>query len=405
MQTLLDNQRSAITKLQHYKVGALFMEPGTGKTRAAYELVRSVPEVDYVLYLAPFQAINSPNYAESVPAEVERCGGFAMPYDFIGFESLSSSDRIYLEVLRKIEKASKPFIIADESLKIKNIEAKRTQRIIDLGQDVEYKLILNGTPVSRNLLDLWPQMHFLSPKILNMGFSEYKNTFVEYTVMTKRIGYRKLTREWINKYHNIDYLYSLIGPFVFDAKLNIDAKIQYIDIPFNLTSEEKERHQFIKEKYLDNERMELRNNNIFLEITQKLQHNYSLSPEKFEAVDYILQKNDRKKVLLCAKYIDTQEELKIRYPDVRILSWQKNSFALNLQAYNAIVKFDKHWDYALHEQLKHRVYRTGQTDDCKIYDLTGDVGLDKMMNDNAEKKGTLLDAFMKKSVEELQKEL
>lgn len=402
---LLTQQRSAITKLQQYKVGALFMEPGTGKTRAAYELVRSVPGVDYVLYLAPFQAINTPNYAESVPAEVERCGGFSMPHDFIGFESLSSSDRIYLQLLRNIERASRPFIIADESLKIKNSNAKRTQRIIELGKEVEYKLILNGTPVSRNLLDLWPQMHFLSPRILNMGEAEYKNTFVEYTVMTKRIGHRKLTREWINRYHNLDYLYSLIGPFVFDAKLSIDAKIQYIDIPYNLTSEEKEQHQFIKEKYLDNERMELRNNNIFLEITQKLQHNYSLSPEKFEAVDYILQKNDRKKVLLCAKYIDTQEELKKRFPDVRVLSWQKNSFALNLQAYNAIVKFDKHWDYALHEQLKHRVYRTGQQSDCLIYDLTGDVGLENMMNQNAAKKGTLLNAFMRKSVEELQKEL
>jgi uncharacterized protein YnzC (UPF0291/DUF896 family) len=405
MQILLDDQKRAITKLQHYKVGALFMEPGTGKTRAAYELVRSVPGVDYVLYLAPYQAIYTPNYAESVPAEVKRCGGFSMTHDFIGFESLSSSDRIYLQLLRKIERAAKPFIIADESLKIKNIDAKRTQRIIELGSKVEYKLILNGTPVSRNLLDLWPQMQFLSPKILNMCFSEYKNTFVEYTVMTKRIGHRKLIREWINRYHNIDYLYSLIGPFVFDAQLNIGAKIQYIDIPYNLTSEEKEQHQFIKEKYLDNERMQLRNNNIFLEITQKLQHNYSLSPEKFEAVNYILKKNNPAKVLLCAKYIDTQEALRKRYPNIRVLSWQKNSFSLNLQAYNAIIKFDKHWDYALHEQLKHRVYRTGQQDDCLIYNLTGDVGLEKMMNDNAGKKGTLLDAFMKKSITELQKEL
>ena len=405
MQTLLDNQKNAITKLRQFKVGALFMEPGTGKTRAAFELVYSVPDIDYVLYLAPFQAINIPNYAESVPAEVERCGGFSMPHDFIGFESLSSSDRIYLELIRKLGRASRPFIIADESLKIKNIDAKRTRRIIELGKVVEYKLILNGTPVSRNLLDIWPQMHFLSPKILNMGFSEFKNTFVEYTVMTKRIGHRKLTREWINKYHNIDYLYSLIGPFVFDAQLNIDAKIQYIDIPFNLTGDEKAEHDRIKEKYLDNERMELRNNNIFLEITQKLQHNYSLSPEKFDAVDYILGKNNPAKVLLCAKYTDTQEALKLRYPKMRVLSWQKSSFSLNLQAFNAIVKFDKHWDYALHEQLKHRVYRTGQTDDCKIYDLTGDVGLESMMNDNANKKGTLLNAFMKKSVEELQKEL
>ncbi len=402
---LLKQQQSAIAKLQQYKVGALFMEPGTGKTRAAYELVQSVQDVDYVLYLAPYQAINTPKYAESVPAEIERCGGFAMPHDFIGVETLSASDRTYLNLLDKISHAYRPFIIVDESLKIKNAGAIRTRRIIELGNLVQYKLILNGTPISRNLLDLWSQMEFLSPRILRMGESEFKNTFCEYTVMTKRIGNRTITREWINKYHNLDYLYSLIGPFVFDAKLNIDTKVQYIDIPFSLSEEEKKEHDFIKTKYLDDELMEARNNNIFLEITQKLQHNYSLSPEKFAAVDFILRKNDHGKVLLVAKYIDTQEELRKRYPDIRVLSWQKNSFSLNLQAYNVIVKFDKHWDYSLHKQLKHRVYRTGQKTDCFIYNLTGNVGLENMMNQNEAKKGTLVDAFARKSIKELQKEL
>lgn len=403
--TLLNDQHKAISKLSKYKVGALFMEPGTGKTRAAYELVRSVPDVDYLLYLAPYQAIHTDKYAESVPAEIERWGGFQVPHDFIGFESISSSDRIYLELHDKIKRARCPFIIADESLKIKNLDAKRTQRIIELGRRVEYKLILNGTPVSRNLLDLWAQIDFLSPKILKMGFTQYKNTFCEYTTMRKKIGSQSYTREWINRYHNLDYLYSLIEPYVFDAKLNIDINKQNIDLSYRLTDDEIEQHEYIKGKYLDDERMEMLNNNIFLEITQKLQHNYSLSPEKFDAVDFILRKNNRDKVLICAKYVDTQEALRRRYPDVRVLSWQKNSFALNLQAYNVMVKWDKHWDYALHEQLLHRIYRTGQEEECIIYDLTGNVGLESMMNENAEKKGTMLKAFMNKSVKELHKVL
>lgn len=401
---LLSSQQSAISKLQQYKIGALFMEPGTGKTRAAYELQRSV-NPDYVLYLAPYQAINQPNYAETVPAEVERCGGFQMPHDFVGFESLSASDRIYLDLLKKLSRASRPFIIADESLKIKNWEAKRTRRVIHLGTYAQHKLVLNGTPLSRNLLDLWSQMEFLSPKILRMGMAEFKNTFCEYTVMRKRVGRSSIRREWINRYHNLDYLYQLIGPFVFEAQLDINPRIQHIDIPFNLSEKEKDTHEYLKEKYLDNDRMELRNNNIFLEITQKLQHNYSLSAEKFSALDFILRKNNPAKVLVVAKYIDTQEALRRHYPKLRVLSWQKNSMALNLQAYNCIVKWDKHWDYALHKQLHHRVYRTGQLDDCLIYGLTGDVGLENMMNENEAKKGTMLDAFMRKSVEELQKEL
>jgi hypothetical protein len=35
--SLFDNQIAAIEKLSRLKVGALFMEPGTGKTRTARE--------------------------------------------------------------------------------------------------------------------------------------------------------------------------------------------------------------------------------------------------------------------------------------------------------------------------------------------------------------------------------
>ena len=36
---LLDHQRKAVDKLKKLKVGALFMEQGTGKTRTALELI------------------------------------------------------------------------------------------------------------------------------------------------------------------------------------------------------------------------------------------------------------------------------------------------------------------------------------------------------------------------------
>jgi hypothetical protein len=400
MRALLDSQKRAVEKLQKYKVGALFMEPGTGKTSAAHALVNSVPGVDYVLYLAPYQAINQPNYKETVRAEVERCGGFKMPHDFIGIESLSSADGLYLDTRSKLKKAKNPFIICDESLKIKNSDAIRTKRIIDLGTLADYKLILNGTPISRNLLDLWAQMEFLSDKILKMPESQFKNTFCEYTTMTKRVGYRKIVREWINGYHNIDYLYSLIDPFVFEADLSIDAKVNHLQLDFELTDEEMREHNEIKEKYLDDEAMEARNNNIFLEITQKMQHNYSLSPAKFNILDNCIKRYGYENMTVCAKYVDSQQELKKRYPKLRVLSWQKNSFSLNLQQYNFLLKWDKHWDYALHDQLLHRIYRIGQERNCTVAELNGNVGLEKLMSDNVTKKGRLLEEFKKKTIKE-----
>jgi len=404
MRALLDNQTEAISKLQQYKVGALFMEAGTGKTRPAVELANSI-NPDYVLYFAPYQAINAANYSESIKYQVELWGGFDCQHDFVGIESLSNSDRIYLELYSKVDKAKRPVIIVDESLKIKNWNAIRTKRIVRLGQLAEYKLILNGTPLSRNLLDLWAQMEFLSPKILRMGQAEYKNTFCEYLTIDKRLGNRLMTKEFIVGYHNVDYLYKLIEPYVFEADLQIDTKKHYFNLSFSLSEEEKDEHDQLKEKYLDDERMEFRNNNIFLEITQKLQHNYSLSPEKFAIVNRLLATMDKSKVIIVAKYIDSQAELKQRFPGVRILSWQKNSFALNLQQYNVLIKWDKHWDYALHDQIEHRIYRQGQTEDCRIYNLTGNVGLENLMNKNVDKKGKLLEYFKRKSVKELKKVL
>lgn len=395
MTHLLEVQSKAIEKLRRYKVGALFMDPGTGKTRSALELVRSVPGVDYILWLTPFQT------KDNLREELDRWGGDSI--DIHGIESLSSSDRLYIELWNKLKNAQRPFMVVDESLKIKNWDAIRTRRIVELGKMCEYKLILNGTPLSRNLLDIWAQMEFLSPRILRMGLAEFKDAFCEYVTITKHDGRRSFQKEIIKGYHNIDYLYSLIGPFVYEAELDVDVKMEHKDICYSLQDDELSEHERLKEKYLDNEYMELRNNNIFLEITSKLQHNYSCSPEKFERFGQILSKHGADKVLVYARFVDTQNELRKRFKNAKVMSWQKHVFGLNLQSFNVIVCFDKVWDYALRVQAKHRVLREGQLDDCMMYELTGNVGLEDMMNRNAEKKGMLLQYFKQKSVNELRR--
>ena len=50
-----DAQQEAIEKLSKLKVGALFMEMGTGKTKVALDLINSKKnKVDYVLWICPF---------------------------------------------------------------------------------------------------------------------------------------------------------------------------------------------------------------------------------------------------------------------------------------------------------------------------------------------------------------
>lgn len=396
MLTLLDNQIGAIEKIRRYKVGALFMEMGTGKTRAAYELIKSV-DCDGALWLTPFQ--NKYN----IGSEIDKWGGIENLH-IIGIESLSSSDRIYLEATALLNSGNY-FLIVDESLKIKNFEAIRTRRIIELGKLCEYKLILNGTPLTRNLLDIWAQFEFLSPKILNMGMAEFKNTFCEYTTITKRIGNREMTKEFISKYHNIEHLYSMITHYVYECDLSLSVKQEYKDISYKLNEEEMERYQFIKEHYLDNEKLQFLNNNIFLELTQKMQHDYCLSEGKFESLETILKDVDKSKVLIYTKYIASREELNKRHPNIKVLSYGMHSFGLNLQDYNITIYFDKTFDYSQMIQSRYRTYRTGQESDCTYWSMTGNVGLEQMINKNINKKQSLLDYFKKVGAEQIKKEL
>lgn len=54
MTVLSVSQQQAIDKLEKLRVGALFMEPGTGKTLTAIQLVES-SQADFVLWIVPFQ--------------------------------------------------------------------------------------------------------------------------------------------------------------------------------------------------------------------------------------------------------------------------------------------------------------------------------------------------------------
>lgn len=404
MTTFNHNQLSALEHLMEWKVGALFMEPGTGKTRVAIELVNRIKDVDLVAWIGPLRTIRADE--GSVVDEIAKWGGFKCKSIYYGIESISASDRIFLELLGEVQRHSHVAVIVDESLKIKNADAKRTRYLLRIASMCEYRFILNGTPLSRNILDMWSQMEFLSPKILNMQLNEFKNTFCKYTTISKKIGGRQIySREFITGYSNIDYLYSLIRHYVYECDLRLDIRQTYNTYRFTLTDEEYEEYDWLKEHFLDDEEMFIRNNNIFLEMTNKMQHTYCVSPEKFQIVDYILSNVSEENVIIFCKYVKSQEECRRRYPNVKVLSYQSDSYGLNLQNYNHTIYFDKIWDYALRLQSGRRTYRTGQEYNCYYYDITGNVGLESLIDRNIDKKTDMLTYFKSKTIKEIKEDL
>lgn len=401
---LTSSQSDAQSHLSGWKVGALFMEAGTGKTRVAVEIVRRSP-CDACFWIGPLNTIRTRQGVSSVKDEVEKWGGMGIPTYYTGIESIQASDRIWAELMETVRKYREPFVVVDESLKIKNLEAKRTKRLLYMGKAARYKLILNGTPISRNLLDLWAQMQFLSPLILNMSSAQFKDTFCEYVTVSRRIGAKMYTKEFITGYENVDYLYSLIRQYVFKCDLNLNITQNYTTVYYEVDEESLKEYDNLKSFYLRDDTLEWKNNNIFIEMTQKMQHAYCCSPSKVEAVREILKEIPEEECLIFCKYVDSRMLCEREFPKAVVLSYQKDALGLNLQKYRYTVYFDKIWDYALRIQSGHRTFRSGQEYDCLYWDLTGDVGLESMIDRNIEKKIGLTEYFKMKTKEEIAKEL
>ena len=386
----LKNQQLAFDKLSRLKVGALFMEMGTGKTKVALDLINSKSnKIDYILWICPF----------SIKNEIikERDKWYpAMKIDVVGCETIGSSDRTYLEILKKVT-TSKTFIVVDESLKIKNINAKRTRRIIEFGEYAQYKLILNGTPITKNVIDLYTQMQFLSPKILKMSFNQFKNTYCEYYIRGKLKG-------MVKKQHNIEHLISLIEPYIFDCDLDIEAKKMYYNYFYDVDT-----FQYSK---LKNELLEGIANIDFFVLTTKLQQFYTTYKEEV-LKELLEQMNDQ--VIIFVKYLDsipagankivgdmnTKERKqvidKFERGDFKELyiTYGCGSYGLNLQFCRNIIFAEHCFDYSQRIQAEARIYRIGQNYDVNYYNLWCNVGLEKMIQSSLNKKSNLLNEIKK----------
>lgn len=390
MRELTKDQAAAVEKLARLKVGALFMACGTGKTQTAVALVNSVEGVDCLYWLCPCQV------KENLQAELDKCGCKYQAH-IIGIESLGCSDRIFLEELEYIKQFKRVFMVLDESIKIKNSRAKRSRRIMELGRHAEYRIILNGTPVTKNITDIYTQMQFLSPKILPYkDWYNFRDTYCKTTVYKKGGAIKKTV---ITGYANVDHLLSLIKPYVFTCNLELKVSKRYHVLSWYLHFDEEYAYQELKEKLFADYTENTSDVNI-LAILQQLQHSYACARQKWLLLDEYLTD----KTIVFCKYHASRDEVQRRYPNAKVLTYGTGSFGLNLQDYNRIIYFDKTFDYSFREQSEGRIYRNGQTLDCEYFDLTGDIGLEKMIDTCIQKKEGLVQHFKKqgkKAIEQL----
>ena len=69
-------------------------------------------------------------------------------------------------IKEKLQEYDADMIVCDESQRIKTHDAEQSKAAHQLGDQARYKLILSGTPVQNNAIDIFSQYRFLDPSIL-----------------------------------------------------------------------------------------------------------------------------------------------------------------------------------------------------------------------------------------------
>lgn len=97
-------------------------------------------------------------------------------------------------------------VIADESQRIKEPSAKQSKALHRLGDIAKYKLILSGTPIQNNAIDLFSQYRFLDPTVFGTNFYAFRSRYAIMGGFDRRqiVGYKDLDK-LIQKEHSIAY--------------------------------------------------------------------------------------------------------------------------------------------------------------------------------------------------------
>lgn len=440
---LYQHQKQAAEKLSKIKVGALYLEMGTGKTRTALELISrryNAGKVNHILWLCPCSV------RATIRAELKKhIGDDVKMFTVAGIESLSSSDRLYLKLLQLAQKHNL-YLIVDESNLVKNPRAIRTQRIIELSKLCQYKLILNGTPISRCEADLFAQWYVLDWRIL--GYQSY------WSFAANHLEYDEEIPGKIRRVLEVDYLVRKIAPYTFQVK-----KSECLDLPdktyaswnFDLTYEQREHYRWAMDEYLmylD----EMKPDTIYKLFTA-LQHvtagrrvltrpdqrmktepmfKNPMDNPRIQALLDALHRTDEKVIIWCRytheindicrllreKYgdvvVEFHGEISKRKREVNAEKFAKNArffvanktcagYGLNLQFCSYMIYYSNDWDWATRSQSEDRVHRMGQDKNVHIVDIYARNTIDGRILDCLSRKENLVDRF-KGSIGRMQKD-
>lgn len=110
------------------------------------------------------------------------------------------------EIFEALEDYDADLIICDESQRIKTHDSEQSKAMHKLGDRARYKLILSGTPVQNEAVDIFSQYRFLDSTIFGQNFYTFRNRYAVMGGFNRKqiVSYRDLD-QLIQKEHSIAY--------------------------------------------------------------------------------------------------------------------------------------------------------------------------------------------------------
>lgn len=191
-------QLEGIRRCFEKKQFALFFEQGTGKTLTAINALRlfykEQRRVLPTLILCPLIVVENwrreieANAGQAFASRVQCLTGTAAQRRKQWARAKALDKRVFITNIEAVNTSlwqevlsrhSWFALVIDECHKFKSHESKRTERLIGVADRIPVKLLLTGTPVTKDAMDLWAQFRILRRGLVDENFYAWREVFFE----------------------------------------------------------------------------------------------------------------------------------------------------------------------------------------------------------------------------------
>ena len=330
-------------------------------------------------------------------------------------------------------------VVCDESQRIKTHDAKQSKAMHQLGDMARYKLILSGTPVQNNAIDIWSQYRFLDKTVFGDSYYAFRGRYAIMGGFNNKqiVGYKDLDG-LIKKEHSI--------AFRITKEEAVDLPEQTFEVRYvGMPAKERKLYEKIRKDSITE--LESGGKVTAATVLTKLLRLQQLAggflvkdgadkPEKVSTakldalkdiiIDYVVEGG--RKLVVFARFIpEVDAILKLAEkilpknrkavalyggikknerggivgqfqtdPDTVLFVGQIDTAGtgITLTAADTCVYYSKNFNYATYEQSLSRIHRIGQVNRCTYIDLVVEDSVDEKINIALMKKENLAETVV-----------